>query len=341
MPRQRKPIIALLAASETTPSVLYGLYDVLLSVGTVYPDMTTGEPGESMLDIKIVAADDRPFRCFGNVLIEPHVAIGNLDRADAVVVCDMYTPIDTAPPPERYRREITWLQRMHASGTLVASVCSGSLILAEAGLLDGRQCATHWAYRDLFRTKYPLVNLCVESILSLESEPERVITAGAVTAWQDLALYLITRLCGAEHALKTAKIYLLAGHEDGQLPFAAMSRQIQKSDVVIRKCQEWIAHNYTCADPVAAMTKRSGLRPRTFLRRFRAATGHLPIDYVHALRVEEAKRIIEERNSGLDDVGYLVGYEDPTFFRRLFKREVGLTPAAYRKKFTGVLNPGT
>jgi transcriptional regulator GlxA family with amidase domain len=334
-----KPSIALLAAPETSPSVLYGLYDVLLSVGAVFPDMTMGAPGEALLDVRIVAAEAEPFRCFGDVLVEPHAAIDSIDRVDVVIVCDMYTPIDTAPRG-RYPREIDWLRRMHASGAVIASVCTGSVMLAEAGLLDGRQCAAHWAYRDLFREHYPEVKYNEGSILNLTSEPDGVVTAGGVTAWHELALYLIARLCGPEHAMRTAKVYLLAGHEDGQLPFAAMSRRIQQRDAVVGRCQTWIAQNYACANPVAAMAEQSGLRQRTFARRFRSATGHRPIDYVHALRVEEAKQIIETESTGIDDVGYRVGYEDPTFFRRLFKRSTGLTPAAYRRKFAGMVELG-
>ena len=165
-------------------------------------------------------------------------------------------------------------------------------MLAEAGLLEGRQCAGHWAYGDLFREHYPNVSYNEHSILDLTSEHEGVVTAGGVTAWHDLALHLIARLCGPEHALRTAKVYLLAGHEDGQRPFAAMSRRIQQSDAVVGRCQAWIAQNYACANPVAAMTERSGLKQRTFARRFRSATGYRPIEYVHALRVEEAKQII-------------------------------------------------
>lgn len=334
-----RPRIALLAAPETSPSVLYGLYDVLLSVGAVFPDMTTGKPGDAMLDVKIVAAEMEPFRCFGNVLVEPHAAISSIDHVEVVIVCDMYTPIDTAPHG-RYPREIDWLRRMHADGSLIASVCSGSLVLAEAGLLEGRQCAGHWAYGDLFREHYPEVSYNEHAILDLTSEDEGVVTAGGVTAWHDLALHLIARLCGPEHALRTAKVFLLAGHEDGQRPFAAMSRRIQQNDAVIGRCQAWIAQHYACANPVAAMTEQSGLRQRTFARRFRSATGYLPIDYVHALRVEEAKQIMETEYRGIDDVGYRVGYEDPTFFRRLFKRRTGLTPAAYRRKFAGILEIG-
>lgn len=336
MSKRAKPLIALLASAETTPSVLYGLYDVLMTVGAAYPDMLAGEAGETLLDVRIVAAQRQPFRCIGNVLVEPHAGIADLESVDAAVVCDMYTPIDT-PPRGRYQSEIDWLLRMHKRGALIASVCSGSLVLAEAGLLDGRQCAGHWAYRSLFRDKYPKVKYCADSILRLDSEAEGVVTAGGVTAWQELALHLIRRYCGAERALETAKVYLLAGHEDGQLPFATMGRRTQVTDRTIAACQQWIATSYALANPVEAMTRRSGLTRRTFTRRFRAATGYLPMDYVHALRVEQAKRIIEQGVAGLDQLASEVGYEDPSSFRRLFKREVGLTPAAYRRKFAGIV----
>ena len=140
--RPNKPSIALLATPETSPSVLYGMYDVLLSVGAVYADMTTGKPEDCLIDVRIVAATDKPFRCFGNVLVEPSAALDDVAEADVVVVCDIYTPIDT-PPRGRYQREIAWLKRMYAKGSIVAAVCSGTLIPAEAGLLDGRECAGH------------------------------------------------------------------------------------------------------------------------------------------------------------------------------------------------------
>jgi transcriptional regulator GlxA family with amidase domain len=208
---------------------------------------------------------------------------------------------------------------------------------AEAGLLNGRTCTSHWAYADLVRRHYPKVRLRPEHILDLESEADGLITAGGVTSWQDLALHLIARYCGREEALRIAKVYLLPGHGDGQRPYAAMSRLVHKEDAVIAESQEWIAHNYNATNPVTAMTVRSGLTPRTFARRFRSSTGYLPKDYVHALRIEEAKQAIETGDGSLDEIGAQVGYEDATFFRRLFKLRVGLTPAAYRRKFAKVL----
>jgi transcriptional regulator GlxA family with amidase domain len=115
---------------------------------------------------------------------------------------------------------------------------------------------------------------------------------------------------------------------------------VQHTDAVIGACQSWIAENYDCENPVAKMAARSGLQPRTFARRFLAATGYHPVDYVHVIRVEEAKQLLETDTAGVEEIGHIVGYEDPTFFRRLFKRKAGLTPAAYRRKFTKIARIG-
>jgi len=148
------PRVCLLASAETSPSVLYGLFDVLSTVGAIYPEMTTGEAGAQLLDVKIVATASKPFRCYGNVMVEPDVAVDDLAETDVAIVCDMYQPID-APPRGRYRCEIDWIKRMYAGGAIVASVCSGSIILAESGILDGFEAAGHWAYREMFRDHYP------------------------------------------------------------------------------------------------------------------------------------------------------------------------------------------
>ena len=156
MTTRRRPAIALLVAPETSASVLYGLYDVLGTVGPMWPDMTAAQPGDSLLDVRIVAATSDPLRCFGNILVEPHAALDDAGDLDAIVICDMYTPIDT-PPAGRYAVETAWLRRQHDQGVLIASVCTGSLLLAESGLLDGRTCAGHWAYADLFAQAYPRI----------------------------------------------------------------------------------------------------------------------------------------------------------------------------------------
>lgn len=327
-----RPLIALLAAPNVSGGVLYGLFDVLASVGTVYPDMTMGPAGEEALEVRIVSLDGRPFRCLGAIAVEPHASLAELPDPDVIVVCDFYSPVGSAPRGS-YAGYADWLRKAHDSGALVASVCAGALVLAEAGLLDGREATTHWAYGELFATDYPRVKLRRERTLCLSAESDRIVTAGGALSWEDLALYLVSRFCGTRQAVETAKIYLMAGHEDGQLPFAMIRRRVNASDEAIARCQEWIAFNYSDPHPVRRMAAHSGLNVRTFARRFQAATGKNPLDYVHALRIEEAKQMLETDSGPVNDVSAAVGYEDPAAFRRLFRKLVGITPAAYRRKF--------
>ncbi len=319
--------------------MLYGLYDVLSTAGAVYSELTSGTPGEKTLDVRIVSATSAPFRCFGGIIVEPHATIDEVDEIEAAIVCDMYVPID-APPHGRYSAEAAWLKRMYAKGAILCSICSGSLVLAEAGLLDGQEASGHWAYEQLFREHFPKVRFRAGPILSFGGEQDRIVTAGGVTSWQELALHVIARLCGTQDAIRTAKTHLLSDHAEGQLPFAVLAPRVQQNDAVIGACQIWIAEHYDCENPVASMTARSGLRPRTFARRFLAATGYHPVEYVHTIRIEEAKQILETDTMGVEQVGHAVGYEDPAFFRRLFKRKAGLTPAAYRRKYAMIAGRG-
>lgn len=332
MNERRKPLIMLLAVPETSASVLYGLYDVLLSVGAVYPDMVSDIPGQELLDVKIVSVDGKPFRCQGNIPVEPHATIEEQVLPDAIIVCDMYTTIFDEPEG-RYAAEAAWLKRMHGDGAFITSVCSGSHLLTEVGLMNGREATAHWAYRDMFQRHYPKVSFRNESILCVAAEDNRIVTAGGVNAWHDLAVYLIARFCGYQPAIETAKIFLISGHSEGQSPYSVITRPMESADGPISESQAWIADNYAITKPVEKMVERSGLNARTFFRRFRAASGLTPIEYVQSLRKEVAKQILESGSLAIDEVGASVGYEDPASFRRVFKRHVGQSPATYRKKF--------
>ena len=165
------------------------------------------------------------------------------------------------------------------------------------------------------------------------AKAQRIIKAGGGSSWQDLALYLIARFVGLKEAMEVAKVYMLQWHDMGQQPFAALMGFRQTDDAVINRCQEWAATHYRSHSPVAAMTEWSGLAERSFVRRFTKATGMKPLDYVHALRLEEAKQMLETGDLPVEAIANEVGYEDTSFFGRLFRRKVGLTPAQYRLRF--------
>lgn len=330
-----KPLICLLASPDTSASVLYGLFDVLGNVGSDYEDMLGGTVGDSLLEVRIVARSADPFICLSGVPVQPQAGIDDIERADAVIVCDMYTPVNDSPLG-KYTPEIQWLRRMHARGALLCSVCSGAALLAETGLLNGHEVSSHWAYQDMFRKYFPQVKMLPNGILSLSAESKRLVSSGGVTSWQDLSIYVIERFCGLSPALNTARVYLLTRHEDGQTPFSSMTCNSRHDDAIVRECQDWIDENYVCTNPVSEMVSRSGLNSRTFARRFRAATGYQPIDYVQGVRIEAAKQLLESDSGNVETISSTVGYEDPASFRRVFKRKVGLTPAVYRRKFCSI-----
>ena len=133
--------------------------------------------------------------------------------------------------------------------------------------------------------------------------------------------------------MQTARINLIEWHDIGQQPFARLARTRQAEDAAVARCQTWIAQNYQTPAPVAAMVHVSGLSERSFKRRFQRATGMSPLEYVHTLRLEEAKQMLESGDAPIEAIANEVGYEDAGFFSRLFRRQVALTPAQYRKRF--------
>ncbi|WP_137391982.1 GlxA family transcriptional regulator [Rhodoligotrophos defluvii] len=331
--------IRLLALPEATPTAIYGLYEIFSAVGVAWAEMT-GEAVEARrLDARIVARDAAPFPSPLGLPIVPHAALDEV-AADAVIVTDLALAPDCCPGG-RWRTEAAWVRDQFARGAAICSVCTGSVFLAEAGLLDGIEATTHWGTARLFAKHYPGVKLCPERIICPSGPEHRIITGGGAGSWTDLALYLIARFCGPAEAVRIAKIFVLGDRSEGQLPFAAMGRVAGHPDAAIGRCQEWVADHYAQPNPVARMAGFSGLPERTFKRRFKMATGYAPMDYVQALRIEEAKQMLETTADPTDAIAHAVGYQDPVFFRRLFKRMTGTTPSRYRQRYRSMTTIGS
>lgn len=160
--------------------------------------------------------------------------------------------------------------------------------------------------------------------------------AGGGTSRLDLALFLITRLVSVDAAMQVAKLNLIDWHQIGQQPYARLAQTRQVEDALISQCQTWIAEHYRAAAAVAAMALLSGLSERNVNRRFKAATGLSPLEYVHTLRLEEAKQMLEADDQPVETIARDVGYEDAGFFTSLFRRQVKLSRAQYRKRCRGL-----
>jgi transcriptional regulator GlxA family with amidase domain len=324
--------IAILALPETSASVVYGMYDLFKAAGRDWQMISEGRPGMEVISPQVVSAHGESFIAGNGVRIMPDASLDACMEAEVICVPELLVTLDEAVEG-RFTEEIRCLKQAHAAGKVLATACSGAILLAEAGLLDGEEATTHWAYCDLMRRRYPKVTVRAGRALVVSGEGHRLVMAGGGTSWMDLALYLIARLAGIEIAMQTARINLIDWHHIGQQPFARLAQTRQVEDAVIARCQAWIADHYADPAPVTAMIAQSGIAERSFKRRFCQATGMSPLEYVHTMRLEEAKHMLESETLPIEAIANEVGYEDAGFFSRLFRRHVSLSPAQYRKRF--------
>jgi len=324
--------VALLAYPESSASVVYGMYDLFMSAGRDWDAYAGNAPGPQLMQPQIVAAQAGGFAAANGVRIAPEAALERSPVPDLVCVPDL-----NVMPGEslkgRFEAEIAWLRDCHAAGAVIGAACSGSLLLAHAGLLDGHDATTHWAFSEEMQRDFPAVRVCPQRALVVSGAEQRLVMAGGGTTWLDLAIYLIARMVGVQAAMQVARVHLINWHDIGTQPYARLARSRQVGDSVIGRCQEWIATNYRERAPVNQMILNSGLPERSFKRRFQQATGLSPLQYVHTLRIEEAKQMLESSDEPVERIAEEVGYEDAGFFSRLFLRNVGLTPAQYRRRF--------
>lgn len=330
---QPGPVEALiLALPETAGSSLYGMVDVLAATGTVWRELVGETPGPRMIQPRIVSETRAAFTCGNGIPVSPELAVDEVSEAEILIIPELWlAPTDDLSG--RYAVLKEWIRHCYRGGSTIYTACSGSILLATTGLLDGREATSHWGYQDLFRRSFPSVRFNPQPSLVVADPAARIVTAGGTTSWHDLALHIIARHCHPGEALRIAKVYLLKWHSEGQLPFASLVRRQPHADSVVRRAEEWLTQNFRAANAVSGVVSACSVPERTLKRRFKAATGAPLLVHVQNLRIEEAKRLLETTSTSADEIAALVGYDNPAFFRRLFKRFTGLTPGAYRRMF--------
>ena len=327
----REPLrVSLLVLPEAGLGTLTGMFDTLASF-PLLAGIDDAVPAIAPFDVELVAATAEPQPTASGITLPVHRSISDPGRTDIAIVPSLFVD-DGVWVRGRYPELVDWLRRVHESGGLVCSACSGVLLIAETGLLAGRSVTIHPAYARTFADNYPDVGLRLDEVLVATGEREELVMSGASASWHDLVLSLVARHVGPTAAPALAKFLLLQWHTDGQGPYVPFDAPVDHGDAIVADAQAWLRTNYAVAAPVTELVERSGLPERTFKRRFTRATGYAPIAYVQHVRVEEAKRRLERTNEPVDDISYAVGYEDPASFRRLFKRITGVTPGAYRRK---------
>ncbi len=333
MTDQKNPVVvALLGIPENSAATMYGFYDALASTRRDWQMLHGGQACESPFRPIVVSADGQPFTNVAGVRIHPDASFAQCPRPDVVCLTDLMIAPDT-DLTGRYQAELAWLRAAWDSGATLASSCSGALLLARTGLLDDCDATSHWAYCDRLAQEHPRVRWHAERGLVLAGPDSRIMMAGSGVAWHMLVLTLIARFASPEEAMQVARINLLNMNDTSPLAYASLTRGGRADDELVARCQLWAASNYREESPVSQMVALSALPERTFKRRFQQATGINPMEYIHKLRLEEAKQMLEASDMPVEAIAQEVGYQDASFFGRMFKRQVALTPAQYRRRF--------
>ena len=226
---------------------------------------------------------------------------------------------------------IDWIARASRHARRTTSVCTGSYLLAAAGVLDGRRATTHWAWCDGLAAHYPAVEVDSDPVYVRDGD---VWTSAGVTAGIDLALALVEEDLGPEVALAVARMLVVFfKRPGGQSQFSGALSAQQATRPALRELQAWIADHLDEDLSIAALAARANLSERSFARAFRAEVGQTPAAYVETLRVERARALLEDGAESLDAVARAGGFTSTEVLRRAFHRRVGVSPAAYRERF--------
>lgn len=322
--------VSILALPESTGTPIHGLYETLVLVDAV---ATNSDRGASRLfEVEIVGPERGIVSSACGLPLEVHRAISEVDNTDIVIMSSMlFENLEWVTG--RHPETVAWLRQMHANGADLCSACAGALLLAETGLLDGRDSTTHWAFAPTFRRNFPDINLHIDELLVVAGERGEFVMSGAASSWQDLIIYLISRHASPATAQAIGKFLLYHWDARSQAPFMPFSPRTEHGDAVIRQVQDWLHHGNSRSITVERMAQKSDLATATFNRRFRQATGFSPVQYLQNLRVEQARHLLEQTDNPIDEISWKVGYEETSAFRRVFKRVTTLSPGEYRRKF--------
>lgn len=308
-------------------STAIGPLEVFRDAGSLW-NLLTDEAPEPRFRVRSASIGGRPLRTDGPYRITPDESLESLGAPDLVFIPS--GGVDLEALLERNQPVVTYLREARARGSRIAGVCSGVALLAASGILDGRPATTHWGLAKAFRERFPRVDWRPDELVT---ESDGIYCGGGVHAALDLSLYLVEKLTDHTIAVQASKALVIDMPRECQTGFAVLPMGMRHGDASIRRAEEWI-HRHCREDfTFEALARELGMSPRNFIRRFKAATGLSPVDYLQRLRVRAARRLLEEEHVSVQEVGAAVGYGDAAFFRSLFKRHTGLAPAPYRRRF--------
>jgi transcriptional regulator GlxA family with amidase domain len=322
------PRIGILCFKDTYLSCAAGFADVL-GVGNVH--------------LREARVQAEPFECMflsetgGPVSANGGLSIGTQAAATVGVLDVVVIPAIHYPGYKHFARFLderdetyAWLNSQWRRGAWIGANCTGTFLLAQSGLLDGRPATTTWWLDRQFRSRYPKVDLQFRSVLI---EAERLLCAGATATFMLQSIRIIQEFAGPSVAAQAARTLLIDISQTGQLPYLPLLAETRHGDALVERAQGWLDTNMTRDITISGVARAVSVSERTLVRRFTSAVGQSPLEYLQSIRLQAARALLETSDMNVQEIAHQIGYQDASSFGRLFRRGIGISPGAYRHRF--------
>jgi len=284
---------------------------------------------KELYKVEIAGISKRVDYSDGLITLKPQINISAIPKTNLIIIpSSLVRSYQKAVKGNQLLMD--WIEQQYRQGAEVASVCSGAFMLASSGVLDGKNCSTHWAFADTFRNMFPKVNLKAEKLITDEYG---IYTNGGAYSFLNLIIYLVEKYYDRQTAIYCSKIFQIDMDRDSQSPFTIFSTQKNHDDDVIKEAQTYIEMNLHEKISMEDLSAKLAVGRRHFDRRFIRATGNTPLEYAQRVKIESAKKALETTRKNVSEVMYEVGYSDTKAFREVFRKITGMSPLEYRDKY--------
>jgi len=281
-----------------------------------------------MFHVQLVGLENEVKLNNGAFTVHADILLKDLKKTDLVFIPALSGDLKRAV--DINKEFVPWIVKQYNNGAEIASLCIGSFLLASTGLLNGKECSSHWLTANEFRDMFPEVTLVDGRIIT---EEQGLYSSGGASSYWNLLVYLVEKYTDRETAILASKVFAIEIDRKSQSPFIMFNGQKKHEDEPIKKAQEFIEHNVSDRISVEDLALKYAIGKRHFERRFKKATNNTPVEYIQRVKIEAAKKHLETSTKNINEVMYDVGYSDTKSFRTVFKKITGLSPIDYRNKY--------
>lgn len=319
-----KHVTIIVPDGENNLSSIVGAYKILARANAFWKSTGRGE----VFKVELAGISNKVEFYDGLFTAKPHKHIAAIARTHLVIIPSLNHNYTKAVKPNQVL--VDWIANQYKNGAGIASICTGAWLLAASGLLDGKNCSTHWSAADDFRSRFPKVRLQLDQLITDE---HGIYTNGGAYSFLNLMIYLVEKYYDRDTAIYCSKVFQIEMDRHSQSSFIIFKGQKSHGDELIKKAQAYIESKIDEKISIERLSSKFAIGRRNFDRRFIKATGNTPVEYAQRVKIEVAKKAFESSRKTINEVMYDVGYSDVKAFREVFRKITGMSPLEYRKRY--------